>query len=148
MNKRKIFSTKINVLVNHLNYGNHLGYDSLLSILQEARLRWLKTIKRGITEINIEDGVGWLVKDVHLTYEAEAHHGDELLIELFVSETTKTTFTIEYAVTNQTSEKQVCYATTNLVCFNFGRSKVARIPSCLIIALESDPMLGPVKTHS
>ena len=138
MNKRKIFSTTVNVLVNHLNYGNHLGYDSLLSILQEARLRWLKTIKHGISEINIDDNIGWLVKDLHLTYEAEAHHGDELLIDLFISETTRTSFILEYDVTNQTSKKPLCHATTNLVCFNFERSKVAQIPLCLTTAFEKE----------
>ena len=69
MNKEAFFSTPVNVLVSHQNYGNHLGYDAVLSLLQEARLRWLKTIRADLTEVNIEDGVGWLVKEVHLTYD-------------------------------------------------------------------------------
>jgi len=138
MNKSKIFSTKVDVLVNHLNYGNHLGYDSLLSILQEARLRWLKTLKKDISEINIENNIGWLVKDVHLSYEAEAHHGDELNIDLFVSSPTKTSFNLEYTVTNKSSGKKVCDATTTLICFNFERSKVARIPNLLISSIANN----------
>lgn len=137
MSKRHFFSTQINVLVNHLNYGNHLGYDSVLSILQEARLRWLKTIRPDVTEVSIENGVGWLVKEVHLTYESEAFHGDVLLIELFVSEKTKASLTLEYAVENKTAHKKVCSATTKLVFYNFEKSKVVRVPDCLLKSTSS-----------
>ena len=137
MNEEAFFSTPVNVLVSHQNYGNHLGYDAVLSLLQEARLRWLKTIRADLTEVNIEDGVGWLVKEVHLTYDWEAFHGDELLIELCIGETTKTTLTLEYAVENKTTNKRVCFATTKLVFYHFESSKVARVPVGLLAAMSS-----------
>jgi acyl-CoA thioester hydrolase len=37
-----IFSTKINVRISDINYGNHVGNDSFVSILHEARVQWLK----------------------------------------------------------------------------------------------------------
>ena len=37
--KRELYTTTIPVMVNHLNYANHVGYDSVLTILQEARMR-------------------------------------------------------------------------------------------------------------
>ena len=39
-----IFQTEITIRVSDINYGGHLGNDSLLSILQEARVQFLKSI--------------------------------------------------------------------------------------------------------
>ena len=131
MNEIKIFSTRVAVLVNHLNYGNHLGYDSVLSILQESRLRWLKTINQDCSEINIENNVGWLIREVRLSYETEAHHGDELNIDLFISNCKKTSFVFEYVVANLSNEKTVCRAATTQICFNFEKLKISRIPETI-----------------
>ncbi len=126
-----IFVTEISVQVNHLNYGNHLGYDSLLSILHEARLRWLKTLSPSASEINIENNIGWMVKEVHLYYQSEAKHGDELKINLSVSNKTRIGFTLEHEVENQTTGKILCRGKIPLVCFDFNRGKPSRIPSIL-----------------
>ena len=131
MESNAIFSTEINVQVSHLNYGNHLGYDSLLSLLQEARLRWLKTINPSSSEIDIENNVGWMVKEVHLVYKSGANHGDELKINLSVSNQTKIGFILEHEVENKTSGKILCYGTILLVCFDFNKGKPSRIPGIL-----------------
>jgi len=36
-----VFSTEIPVRITDINYGGHLGNDSILSIVQEARVRFL-----------------------------------------------------------------------------------------------------------
>ena len=50
-----LFSTNIDVRITDLNYGNHLANDSLLSIIHEARVRFLNHF--GYTELDIE-GIG------------------------------------------------------------------------------------------
>ena len=52
-----ITTLSIPVRITDLNYGNHLGNDSLVSILHEARVQWLKL--NGYTELDIE-GTGQL----------------------------------------------------------------------------------------
>ena len=37
-----IFKTEISIRITDINYGGHLGNDSLLSIIHEARVRFLK----------------------------------------------------------------------------------------------------------
>jgi acyl-CoA thioester hydrolase len=46
-----IFTTDIAVRITDINYGNHLGNDALVSILQEARMQWLTS--NNYTELNI-----------------------------------------------------------------------------------------------
>ena len=138
MDSNKIFSTTVVVLVNHLNYGNHLGYDSLLNILQEARMRWLKSLCQHATEINIENDIGWMVREAHVIYHSEAHYGDELLIDLFISKNDRmSSFTLSYEVYNNTTSLALASASTDLVCFDFTKSKPSRIPNLLLTSLQS-----------
>lgn len=132
-----LFKTKISVLVNHLNYGNHLGHDSMLSILQETRLRWLKSIGANYSEVKIDKEIGWLIKEIWISFESESHYGDELSIELFLKEYKKTTFTLGYTVKNIATKNIICRGTTKQVCFDFNKKKISRIPSMLMSLFES-----------
>lgn len=127
-----MFTTTIQVLVNHLNYGNHLAYDAVLNLLQETRLRWLKSTNQNPNEVNIEDNIGWIISEVHASYLSEGHYGDLLEINMRASNHTKTAFTLEYEIFNQTTNKKLCKATTNQVCFNYHQSKISRIPEILL----------------
>ena len=50
-----LFSTTILIRVTDLNYGAHVGNDTVLSIIQEARQQYL--LSKGYEELNI-DGLG------------------------------------------------------------------------------------------
>ena len=134
MIRENIFETNISVLVNHLNYGNHLGYDSILSIMQEARMRWLKSLDPKISEINIDNGTGWLVKKVELDITSEAEYSDILHVTLSIVTNKKSSFIISYKINNLSKNKPLCNGTTQQVCYHFSDSKVTRIPDLLIRA--------------
>lgn len=55
------FSTLIPVRITDINYGGHVGNDTVLSILHEARVQFLNHF--GYQELN-ESGVGLIMKDV------------------------------------------------------------------------------------
>lgn len=137
MDKKNIFETKITVLVNHLNYGNHLGHDSILSILQEARMRWLKSLNKNCSEINIEENVGFLVKKVELDITSEAFYGDLLRVTLFIDEYKKSHFILLYHVDNTTQNNRTCESKTQQVCFDFKNKKIMRIPELLMNVFQN-----------
>ena len=70
---RFVFSTQIPIRIDDINYGSHLGHDSVLTLAHEARVRFLTA--HGYTEDNIE-GVGIIMGDVGITYSSEAFYGD------------------------------------------------------------------------
>ena len=115
---------------------NHFNY-LLLTLLQEARLRWLKTLGDTINELNIENDTGLIIKEAHIYYESESFYGDLLHILLQPSVKSKTSFDIDYKVTETESKKIVCTAKTTQVCFNHAKGKVVRIPSNLFGLLDS-----------
>ncbi len=45
MPEKFIYKTEIPVRITDINYGGHLGNDSLLSIIHEARVRFLKHLE-------------------------------------------------------------------------------------------------------
>lgn len=135
--KSASFSIEVPVLVNHLNYGNHLGYDSLLSMAQEARMRWLKLISPRATEINISDNIGWLIRHLEVVYHSEAFHGDRLKIRLAAHGIKKTSFDFIYTVTHSGSRKKIADIKTKQVCFNLITKKPSKIPEILLEPLQS-----------
>jgi len=124
-----IYRVELPVMVNHLNYGNHLGYDSVLSLLHEARIRWLKS--HDMTEFSIEGSVGYLVVDVAASYRAEAFHGDLLEIALYIDEVDKRGFRMHYKMTNTRDGRTVAVAETGHMMYDYVAKKVARTPERL-----------------
>ena len=76
------FSTEIAVCISDVNYGGHLGHDSVLSLTHEARVRLLR--KYGFTEMDI-DGSGLIISDVVIVYKSEAFYGEILKIEIVLA---------------------------------------------------------------
>lgn len=75
-----LFSTNIIIAIGDINYGNHLSNDAVLRLCHEARIRWLK--HHQLNEINIGNGNGLIMADTAIQYTAQAHHGDELNIQI------------------------------------------------------------------
>ena len=79
----KILATiKIPVRINDINYGNHLGNHSLVSILHEARMQWLSG--GGFSELDIK-GSGLIMTELAVEYKAESFYGDVLSIAISVA---------------------------------------------------------------
>ncbi len=73
------YSTEIPVRVDDINYGGHLGNDAVLSIVHEARIRFLK--EHGFSELDA-GGAGLIMANAAVRYRSEAKMGDVLRVEL------------------------------------------------------------------
>src|SRR5690606_30822278 len=120
-----IFTTHLDVRVTEINYGNHVGNDRMVSLLHEARLRFLRSF--GFSEFNV-GGVGIIVSDLAVCFTAESFVGDTLTFEVGVTDFNRYGCDVIYRVTNQAEEKLVTKAKTGIVFFDYDERKVARIP--------------------
>ncbi len=123
----KIATLNIHVRITDINYGNHLGNDSLVGIIHEARVQWLKDLQ--FTELNI-DGTGLIMSDLGVEYKNESFYGDMLTVEIYAGEITAVSFELYYSIKNQ-NEKLIAKAKTGMVCFNYEHKKVTAIPEKL-----------------
>lgn len=123
------FSTDIAVSISDINYGGHLGHDSLISLMHEARVRFLKS--RGFSETDI-GGFGLIITDLAVIYKAEAFYGEILTIEIGIQDVTKYGWDLVYRVINKKIDKEVARAKTGVVIFDYKQKKVVVIPERFI----------------
>ena len=120
-----LFQTEISVRITDINYGGHLGNDSLLSIIHEARVRFLKHLSYSEKDV---EGSGIIMTDAAIQYKAESFYGDDLLIEVGVIDFSKVGCDIVYRITNSTTKKEIAIAKTGIVFFDYRNKKVVAVP--------------------
>lgn len=120
-----LFKTEIPVRITDINYGGHLGNDSLLSIIHEARVRFLKHLSYSEKEV---EGSGIIMTDAAIQYKAESFYGDDLLIEVGVIDFSKVGCDIVYRISNKNFKKEIALAKTGIVFFDYKNKKVVAVP--------------------
>ena len=124
MPSHRIFKTDIPLRITDINYGNHLGNDSLLSIIHEARMQFLNYF--GYSEKDVE-GTGIIMADVAIVYKSQAFYGDRLTIEIGIDDITRKSCDLYYQIT-RSDDKLVAIAKTNLAFFDYIAQKTVAIP--------------------
>jgi YbgC/YbaW family acyl-CoA thioester hydrolase len=131
-----VFSTALPVRVSDLNYGNHVGNDSVLTLMQEARALFYKSLGFK-SEIELDGPVGQVVADAAVVYKSESFFGDVLQVAIGLGEFHKYGFDLFYKITNQLTEKEVARGKTGIICFDYEKRKMALIPESLHNKLTS-----------
>jgi acyl-CoA thioesterase FadM len=122
-----IASFRIPVRITDINYGNHLGNDSLVGIIHEARMQWLQNF--GFTEMNVMNS-SLIMNELVVTFKNEAFYKEILEVDIFVGEISSVGFELYYSMSVVRQEKSILItlAKTGLVCFNYSEKKVESIP--------------------
>ncbi len=118
------FQTEIPVRITDINYGNHLGNDAILSMMHEARVRFLQSL--GYSELDLE-GVGLIMADTAIIYKGEGFYGDVLTVKVAAADLNKYGFDLYYLFLNQNG-KTIAQAKTGMLCFNYSTRKLAALP--------------------
>ncbi len=120
-----LFSTVMDVRISDINYGNHLGNDSVLSFVHEARTRFFR--QYGYTEMDVE-GLGIIMTDSAIVYKAEGFHGDQIQIDITVGDFNKYGCDIFYLMTNKATAVEIAHVKTGIVFFDYDVRKVVTLP--------------------
>jgi acyl-CoA thioester hydrolase len=126
--QRFIFTTIIPVRITDINYGGHVGNDTILSILHEARARFFAHF--GYTELDLA-GVGIIMSDAGIEFKAEVYYGEELVASVAVTGLSNIAFELYYKLEKKMAKGHlvpVVYAKTGMVCYDYTKKKIAPIP--------------------
>jgi YbgC/YbaW family acyl-CoA thioester hydrolase len=126
----------IPVRISDINYGNHVGNDALVSIVQEARVQMLQ--RAGYkNELEIE-GVGLIMAGLAMEYKKESFYGDVLHIAISVGDITDISFNLFFKIHAERNDQMILIAKakTEMVCFDYSIKKIASIPLGLKKYLE------------
>jgi acyl-CoA thioesterase FadM len=129
------FSTELEVTIAYINYGGHMGNDALMTVLQEARLRFLESF--GYSEKDVE-GVGIIMTDAAVEYKAECFRGDRLRIQVAAADPGGRGCDICYLATNADTGREVAMAKTGILFFDYESRRPARMPERFRLKLFPD----------
>src|SRR5579872_4589630 len=96
------FSVQIPVRVTDLNFGGHVGNDSVLSLIHEARAQFLRP--HGYDEMDLA-GVGLIMTEVVIEFKSELFYGDSLWVSVAATEFSRVGFEVYYRLEKKVAEK-------------------------------------------
>ena len=125
------FFTTVTIRVTDLNYGGHVGNDSFLSIIQEARQQYL--LSHGFEELAIA-GVGLIMTDVAIEFKRELNYRDEVKVSVKADGFDKLGFDLFYKleINLGTQIHLVGKAKTGMLCFDYSLKKKVAVPEEVI----------------
>lgn len=129
------FTTTIPVRITDINYGGHVGNDTILSIIHEIRLQFFAKYK--FTEMNF-GGVGLIMSDVAIEFKNQVYYGDTIKASATAAEFSRVSFDIIYKLEKEDNKGKlipVAFAKTAMVSFDYALKKVVTIPENARVAL-------------
>jgi len=130
------FSTVIKIRITDLNIGGHVGNDTFLSLMHEARHEFLKY--HGYEELSFE-GNGLIMTDAAIEYKQELAQGDEVKISVAADGFDKYGFDLFYKleVINAIENILAAKAKTGMRCFDYTNKKLSLLPDSAKTNLQS-----------
>jgi acyl-CoA thioesterase FadM len=128
-----MFETEIKVRISDINYGGHLGNDSVLSIIHESRYRFFNSL--GYKDELSIDGFGTIQADVAIAYKGEAFHGDTIKVQIAVAEIGRKSFELIYLLS--TDQKEIARAKTGIAMFDYSENKVVSLPDVFLSKIQA-----------
>jgi YbgC/YbaW family acyl-CoA thioester hydrolase len=131
-----LFATTLRIRVTDLNYGGHVGNDSFLSLIQEARQQFL--LSHGYEELSIA-GVGLIMADVAIEFKKELNYGDEVKISVAAKGFDKLGFDLLYKMEVVQDNQLVLAgkAKTGMMCYDYSLKKKTAVPEEVITELSA-----------
>ncbi len=98
-----LFSTTIPVRITDLNYGEHVGNDTIVSIIHEARVQFLNHFQFDEGKI-VHPGIGLIQADLCIAYKREIFYPSVLKINICPTLYTKKGFELFYQIVDAQTE--------------------------------------------
>ena len=131
-----LFHADIPIRITDVNYGGHVGNDTLLSIIHEARVQFLK--HHGYEEMNLE-GLGLIMSDVMIEFKKELFYGQVIRAYVAVAEFGRVGFDLVYKleVGSGNAFATAALAKTGMVCYDYNARKIATLPEKAKLKLQN-----------
>lgn len=120
------YATEIPVRIGDLNYGGHVGNDAILSIVHEARVRFLGS--HGWSEKDVA-GAGIIMADAAIVYRAEGFHGMVLKVEVGVADLRSRACDLVHRITDVATGAEIARVKTGIVFFDYAARRVVQVPA-------------------
>ena len=103
-----------------------MGNDAILTLCQEARIRYLKTL--GFNELNYF-GKSIIQADAAIVYKGEGFLGDQLSVDIYLDDLNEYGMDFFYVFKNSENQKEIARAKTGIVFFDYTLRKISKRPT-------------------
>jgi acyl-CoA thioesterase FadM len=119
------YRTQMRVRSTDINAGRHLGNDKMVSMLSEARARFLANA--GIPDVD-DAGLGIIVTDLAVSYRGEARESDILMFEVGATDFNPYGGDLIFRVTRPADGTLIALAKYGFVFFDYKAGRVSPMP--------------------
>lgn len=121
------FSTTLQIRITDLNYGGHVGNDSFLTLLHEARQQFLNSF--GYSELKLEN-TSLIMLDAAIEFKKELNYGDAVKISVAANGFDKYGFDLFYKIEIADNENYILAgkAKTGMLCYDYDSKKLISVP--------------------
>ncbi|MCX8473470.1 MAG: thioesterase family protein [Sediminibacterium sp.] len=129
------FHCSIPLRITDINVGGHVGNDRILTLMHEARVRYLQSF--GYSELNTE-GFGLTLIDAEIEYKKEIFYPSDLVVSITAANFDNLGFDIYYLfqVIQDHNETIVAKAKTSMISFDYNLRKRVPLPPQISIILN------------
>lgn len=123
------FHTNIPIRITDINYGGHVGNDTFLTLIHEARLQFLNHYH--FSEMDF-GGVGLIMRDIVIEFKKEIFYGDSLSVHVAIGNFSRAGFEVFYKLVLDNKEMVAALAKTGMICYNYKIKKIVSVPEIIL----------------
>ncbi len=124
-----VFVTELEVRMTDINPANHVGHDAFVSLINEARVRFLEYL--GFPGPGVGKK-GLIIADLAVSYKEQSFYKNRLKFEIGAGDFNKYGCDLFYRVTNMKTGGLVLLAKTGIVFFDYSKNRVTNIPEAFV----------------
>ena len=120
-----VYATDIPIRIGDINRGRHLAHDAVMAIMEEARVRFIRSL--GYPDEAI-DGASFIVVDTGIIYRKQGFYGQTLRVEIGLADFSRKGCDIIFRLSNAENGDEMVRAKTGVLFYNYREQKVIPVP--------------------
>lgn len=137
---KKIYVHNTKVRINDLNYGVHVGHQTVYEYCHDARIEFLDKMGLALDQHLDEMNFGpysLIMSQSAANYLAEIKYGMEIDVEVYLEYAGQSYFELSYCLVNKEDQAELAKVLTTMVCFDYENKKVSPIPENIFNYLKN-----------
>ena len=135
--EKVLFESHLSIRITDLNYGAHVGNNTLLGLAHEARVQFLNHMGCN-GEIDLGEGAGIILVDAAIVFKAEVFYPSELIVQISADHVTEHSFDLYYRVILKKDLREAALIKTGILCFNYQTRRPSKLPKVLKQKIEKE----------
>ena len=120
------FFYPIDVRYGDLDPQGHVNNAKYLTYFEQARVNYVQQLGLFRKEQSFMD-IGFIIADIHITYHAPIHFGDEIKVGVRATKIGNKSFTLEQCIVDETG-KQLATGTLAVVTYDYAEARTIPVP--------------------